>query len=124
MGEDDGENGGADDVELDDEDLRLWGSERAALPAAPSHRVVRVEPENHNAAKLWLHMQTQWRSEHTVVGKHLVVFRTGLDYGALPSFAGPLGIEPGPYEMEALRRMEAEALRIFGRRQQEQLSHG
>jgi len=58
-------------------------------------------------------MQTQWRW----VGAGMAgMFRTGLDYGALPTVAGPIGVDVTADVLHDLRTLEGAAVEQWGRR--------
>lgn len=58
-------------------------------------------PRLHPAARLWLHVQTQWRAGMAV---------TGLDYNAVAHVARWLGLELDPELLDCLMRLEAWSL--------------
>ena len=102
------------------------GIKEMAGSVEPDHvetLVVRVEPENAAPVRLFRQMQTQWRSQTFVAGKHVVTQRTGFDYGALAPIAAGLGIALSETVMDPLREMEVQALAIHSRRLAASLRH-
>ncbi len=98
--------------------------EAMGLSSEPDeHReiVIEVEPENGDAVRLARQMQSQWRTSPTVIGKHLVFIRTGLDYGVLGPVAAALAIALDERVLDGLRALETEMLTIFAERQHQLL---
>ncbi len=72
-----------------------------------------VEPENADAVRLFLGLQTQWRFSTLSNGKFNLLVRTGLDYGVLPVVCTALCITPGEALLGQLQLLEGETLRLL-----------
>jgi hypothetical protein len=97
-----------------------------AAPRVSQDIEFEVEPENWDALRLYLAMQTQWRvvAREFARGKQRISFlvETGLDYGAL-SVATWLAIPESERVLRGLQTLEREALSIFNRQRERRLSH-
>jgi hypothetical protein len=123
--------GGVETASIDSEaieDLRALGAHEAAdaLEAKKRAEVSRetifpIESENADAFRLFLRMQSQWKVATLSTGMGSAILLTGLDYTALPVVAAALGITIGEYELDALRFMERETVRLDTERQQRAL---
>jgi|GEM_PF-808037 len=110
------------------EDLRALGVSEAEIAQLKAEQqrdarsnVIEVEPENRGAVRIFLRAMSQWRGEAIVAGRHLLVMRSGLDYTVLPAIAQILNVELDEQTFDGVRVMEAEALTIHIRRQEEVL---
>jgi hypothetical protein len=84
----------------------------ARMRDEPREHVVEIEPENADAARLFVAVQTQWRCTPRTNGKLELLERTGLDYSALPVVAHSLRLDLGEELLAQLRFLEAETLAI------------
>lgn len=76
----------------------------AASAVPPEPDAVEIMPENWDAMRLFVGMETQWRRAG------MTGIATGLDYGALPVVAGALGLAVQEDLMGRLRLIENAAL--------------
>lgn len=77
-----------------------------------------IEPENCNAVRLFIALQTQWLV-HVASGLGApVIFRTGLRYESVPIAAAALAITVDEDVFAALRTLESYALKFFGQKRQ------
>jgi hypothetical protein len=87
-----------------------------AVDAPPQKRIVEVEPENADAVRVFLRMQSQWKQQSVGGGGAHITVPTGLDYSALPVVAQALGIAVTADLLDRLGVMEVESVRIVQRR--------
>jgi hypothetical protein len=87
-----------------------------AVDAPPQKRIVEVEPENADAVRVFLRMQSQWKQQSVGYGRAHITVPTGLDYSALPVVAQALGVTVTADLLDRLGVMEAESVRIVQRR--------
>ena len=99
------------------EDLRAFGLSEAEIAraqgqvaaAAPEEHFT-VHPDNAVALRLFIALQTQWRTASlSTMGKAQVI-RTGLDYGVVASTAQFEELQVGRDDFGRLRTLEYEAL--------------
>jgi hypothetical protein len=74
---------------------------------------IEVEPENWNACRLFVAMDTQWKMLPVQVKRGTALLRTGLDYSGLAAVAAGLQIALEPDLMAGLKLLEAEATGHF-----------
>lgn len=72
-----------------------------------------LHPKTIKPLRLFMLLQTQWRTESLTTMSTAKIIRTGLDYAAIPTTARLAGIKCGRKTFAALRVMEAEARRIW-----------
>lgn len=79
-------------------------------PARPTNEGLDIHPDNGPAMRLFLALQTQWRTIVLSMMSRAEMRRTGLDYTAIEPAARLLGLTADADVFARLRVLEAEAL--------------
>lgn len=81
-----------------------------------------VEPENWNAVRVFLALQTQWHYQSRSNGKVSLLSRTGLDYAAIPAVCGAHAVALDEAMLDQLRILETESLAVYAERDRRMLA--
>lgn len=106
---------GATPEEIAKTGVAVEGSEDAA-------RQIHVEPENVDAVRIFVRLQSQWKVSSLSAGRKAVLVYTGLDYTAVPVVAAALGITVDDNVLGKINVMERESMRIREHRLQQSLN--
>ncbi len=106
-------------------ELRRMGvSEKKLTKARAKNREqkIEVEPENWNAVRVFIALQTQWHYQPRSNGKVSLLSRTGLDYTAVPVVCSAHALDLDEELLTQIRALESESLAIYAERDRKMLA--